>query len=688
MDYSLSIAHLSIQELKITMKLLKQFNNLLLSTRLIVLMLMIGLIPLIAVGVTNVIAAKSAVYKAEFSLLENLKFAKKDQIEAYFDQIRNQVSVLAENKTIVKAVKQFSTDLASLPKDLAFDDEKRNAYKMSVEGYINKDFQQQYSKENPSRKLHTQGLVPTQDDVIAAQYLYISNNPKLIGNKDLLLSANDASAYTKSHKSYHSEFKRYLEKFHFYDMFLIDAQSGSVVYSVYKEIDFATSLKTGPFKDSALASIFQKASLLKPNQQAAIVDINYYLASYDQPASFIGSPIYENDQLIGVLVFQIPISIINKILNKTEGMGDTGEVYLVGKDKLMRSQSRFDTQMTVIKAKVDTLASQQVFAEDKDIHTMDNYLGKEVISVYAKLGIEGLDWAIIADIETDEALAAIKTEIIFNLIIGVVSAVVVIWVATYFARSIANPLNGAVEIAEKVAHGKLDNTIVVNTCCEVGNLLRSLNKMQNNLKLRIEADQKALAKNTRIKQALDNISANMLVVDVNNTIVYSNNAMDNFFRFARRQLESENANLDISNVVGQHSLFELLPNAQRQLNTLLHNESNNNESRCHIQLTDLQITLTANPVLNSEGRRLGTVIEWKDRTIELATEKEVQKVVDNALKGDLSSRIEIAAKDGFFANLANSVNQLMAVSEGVTNDILSVLEAMAKGDLDQKMEAN
>jgi methyl-accepting chemotaxis protein len=668
------------------MKFIKIFNNLMLSTRIIVLMLMIGLIPLIAVGVMNVISAHSAIYKAEFNLLENLKFAKKDQIEAYFDQVRNQVSVLAENRTIVKAVKQFTADLDALPKDLEINDEKRLAFKKSVGQYLSQEFQNQYNKLNLKSKVDTQKLIPAQDAALAAQYLYISNNPQLVGSKDLLMRASDASRYSSTHQNYHAEFKRYLEKFHLYDMFLIDAQSGNVVYSVYKEIDFATNLNDGPFKDSALAQIYKKALALNSNQQAAIVDISRYRASYDQPASFIGSPVFEGDKVLGVLVFQVPISILNKILNKAQGMGETGEVYLVGKDKLMRSQSRFDSRNTVISTQVDTLATQQLFAENKEIHTMNNYLGKEVISVYKKLTIEGLDWGIVADIETEEALAAINTEITFNLIIGLISVVVVIMVANLFARSIANPLEIAVDIAEKVAKGKLDNNIVANTHCEVGNLLRSLNRMQNNLKQRIEADQKALAENTRIKQALDNISANMLVIDVNNTVVYSNYAMDNFFRFSRKQIESLSVGLDVTNVVGNHTLFELLPSDEQVLNTLLHNENDEKESVCNIQLAQLQITLKANPVLNSKGRRLGTVIEWKDRTLELATEKEVQVAVDKALRGDLSARIEIDGKEGFFANLATSVNQLMAVSEGITNDILHVMEAMAKGDLDQKMD--
>lgn len=670
------------------MNIIKQFNNLVLSKRLILLMLFIGLVPLITVSVTNIISAHNAIYNAEYRLLQSLKFAKKDQIESYFEQMRNQVSVLAENKTIVEALKDFSTGLDKLPDDLALTHQQRNAISQSVERYFNADFSDKYASLNEGKKVELQTLLPNQQKTLAAQYLYISRQIKSDTSNAELAGIGEESRYAKAHDSYHPEFKRYLEKFYFYDMFLIDANSGDIVYSVYKEIDFATNLTSGPYRSSGLAKVYQKARQLTNNQQAAVVDFEYYTPSYDKPASFIGAPIYENGKLLGVLAFQMPIAVMNKILDKTEGMGKTVEVYLVGRDKLMRSQSRFSEQNTVITAQVDTLAVEQVFAGKDDVHTMLDYRGQEVISSFSRLDIPGLDWAIIGDVDTNEALAAIESKISFNLLIGLISAIVVTLIAIFFSRGIANPLNSAVDIAKMIAGGKLDNKIVSSTDCEVGNLLRSLGKMQNKLNARLQADRKALAENTRIKQALDNISSNMLVIDINHQIVYCNLAMSEFLVFAQQQIAQLNPIIDVQDVVGKASLIDLIPHAADQVNAIQEDDQDVKERAYEITLQELQITLITNPVLDSEGVRLGTVIEWKDRTLELGIEREVQVVVNNALQGKLSNRISLDKKEGFFASLSSSVNQLVGVSEGITNDILRVTAAMANGDLSQKMEAD
>ena len=121
--------------------------------------------------------------------------------------------------------------------------------------------------------------------------------------------ALDGSQYSDFHNQYHATLNSYLENFNFYDIFLIDHRTGDIVYSVFKEADFATNLKNGPYRRSNLATAFEEANVLGPNDDPIFVEFDYYAPSYGAPAAFIAKPMFDGDQRIGVLVFQVPITL-------------------------------------------------------------------------------------------------------------------------------------------------------------------------------------------------------------------------------------------------------------------------------------------------------------------------------------------------------------------------------------------
>jgi methyl-accepting chemotaxis protein len=146
--------------------------------------------------------------------------------------------------------------------------------------------------------------------------------------------------YDRIHKKYHPVFRNFLHKFEFYDIFLVDPDTGHIVYSVFKELDYATSLKTGPYRDTNFAQAFRRAAESSSPNTVVFEDYKTYRTSYDAAASFMASPIYDGVTLEGVLVFQMPVGRIIKLMGTTAGLGETGKTYLVGPDGLMRSQLR------------------------------------------------------------------------------------------------------------------------------------------------------------------------------------------------------------------------------------------------------------------------------------------------------------------------------------------------------------
>lgn len=216
---------------------------------------------------------------------------------------------------------------------------------------------------------------------------------------------------------------------------------------------------------------------------------------------------------------------------------------------------------------------------------------------------------------------------------------------------------------------------------EFKQLMSELGSMQSKLAGMIETERTAQI-NARIRQALNSVSSSVLVADSKDTIIYTNRAFDTLARDAELDIRSHCANFDATNLVGQP--LDLLC---IQTNT----DSSSSKSPREIEITmgSRHFMVVITPVVDdSSGEHIGTVAEWTDRTQELATEYEVQSLVDAAKSGNLSYRIDLNGKRGFFSRLSESMNDLNSVTEQVINDTARVLGALAKGDLSETINTD
>ena len=190
--------------------------------------------------------------------------------------------------------------------------------------------------------------------------------------------------------------------------------------------------------------------------------------------------------------------------------------------------------------------------------------------------------------------------------------------------------------------------------------------------------------NYRIKEALDKVSANLMVADADFNIIYFNKMAAQLFHEAQSEIRKELPRFDANELLGSNiDIFHKNPQHQRQM---LAGLTSTFESR--LKLGSRTFRIIANPIITDSGERLGTVVEWADRTLELSVEDEVQSLVDLALKGDLSNRITLDNKQGYFQRLSQGINDLIDVAEKVINDTTSVLSAMSKGDLSKRIDSN
>ena len=193
------------------------------------------------------------------------------------------------------------------------------------------------------------------------QKIYITDNEHPIGQKENLDYANDGSQYSYKHRLYHPWFRTLLRERGYYDIFLFDLE-GNLLYTVFKENDFATNLITGVWKDTDLGKAFRAAAASDTVGSLHFFDFKPYASSNNAPASFIATPVFnDSGQKIGVFAYQMPIDRINSVMSRADGLGETGETLIVGEDRFLRSDSRFSEEQDILKTTYAFHGIEQVF---------------------------------------------------------------------------------------------------------------------------------------------------------------------------------------------------------------------------------------------------------------------------------------------------------------------------------------
>ncbi len=482
-----------------------KFNWLSIKSKLIVMLLTVSSSSILVTAYLGYQSGKSNLTDRVFSQLTSVRASKAYQIESYFKTIRNHIQTLSNDPSVGNAIAEFTNayrqiETVPLPAD--------NSQKITA--YYQNEFLPKLAKtEQGSPVLNS--FLPESNASNYLQYYYIATNSHPIGKKHLLDKANDGSEYSRIHERYHPIFRNIIEKFGYYDMFLIDPQ-GTVVYTVYKETDFTTNYTTGAYNDSNLARLVASVRRSKQKDYASIIDFESYAPSYGAPAAFIAAPIFNQSKFVGVLAIQVPVDEINNVMTgngewESDGLGKSGETYLVGQDYLMRSVSRFlietpetyiqtlvalgatkDTiarirqyKTSILAQVVRTTAVEESLMGNQGLKIIHDYRDIPVLSSYSLLQIEGLKWAILSEIDLAEAYAPIYDFERQLVISATLLMLLVILLAMVMASLFVKPINQLIASARKVAAGQLDAIAVLETEDEFGELAQSFNLMVSSL---------------------------------------------------------------------------------------------------------------------------------------------------------------------------------------------------------------
>ena len=278
-------------------------------------------------------------------------------------------------------------------------------------------------------------------------------------NWAILTEMDVAEAFCPKDEAGEYFFKKYTDMYGYYDLFLINPD-GYCFYTVAQEADYQTNFENGKYAASGLGKLFRK---LKGTKEYGVADFAPYAPSNGEPCAFIAQPVLHNDKIEMVVALQLSLDAINTIMQQREGMGETGETYLVGSDKLMRSDSFLDPKNHSVKASfanpstgsVDTEAAKLALSGKEDAKIITDYNGNPVLSAFTPLNIGDTTWALIAEIDESEAFAAVNSMKWIIAILSIVSIVVILLTAWLIARSISKPINtittGMSEGANQVA---------------------------------------------------------------------------------------------------------------------------------------------------------------------------------------------------------------------------------------------
>jgi len=291
----------------------------------------------------------------------------------------------------------------------------------------------------------------------------------------------ESPAYQEVEFSRTKEMKMEVARYGFANAYLIN-DKGDIIYETKPQKDLGTSLMLGLYADSVLGQTVQKAF---KGQSTEMSDLRLYEPSGNAPSVFISTPIFENGFIIGQLAVEVSLDYISRQLNQREGLGKTGKIYLVGADKLMRSQLG-DGQETLLKQEVNTPIVDRVLLTQEFKGTTESvdYRGQRVLVSYDQVKVGKMAWAILAEMDMTEIVSGpdriMKAIILFN---GVV-LVVIVGISLYTANWLRRSFRGMLKVAGRIGEGDFASPVpawLLGRRDELGELARSLLSMRDQL---------------------------------------------------------------------------------------------------------------------------------------------------------------------------------------------------------------
>lgn len=501
-----------------------RLQRLSIQSKMILLLLSVTLVSVALVAAVGYTSAREILSRSVENQLQGVRVAKTTAMKTMLEALHDQVISMSDSRAAIEGMLDLRKAYRELgAKTLTAEQEQelrafyQNQYLPALAKYITGDpIVEQYLPASPAERY--------------LQYHYIAANPNpYLAKQNIQGAPIDASSYGAAHERWHKVFSRAATIFGFSDLMLVDAESLEVVYSYQKTVDFGTNLETGPYADTNVADRVRTLRSSRDKDDFRIADFEPYRPNLGNPMGFAMSPIFDGTQMIGIIVVQFPIEDFNKVLSGNykwaeEGMGKTGESFLVGQDRKMRSRSRlmFEDPQLFLRKLADSGASTAVIDQvSREGTAMDNlsldsrsveealrgrsgiarvrnYLGEDVLSAYGPIELDTVRWAVITEIGEKEANAPIrefgKKVVIISTGLILAVSLLALWVSHLLTR----PLRRLTEGAVRLGAGETGVKVAVRSKDEFGELATVFNSMAENIKAQTDLLEEQVRENQEL----------------------------------------------------------------------------------------------------------------------------------------------------------------------------------------------
>ena len=463
-----------------------------------------------------------------------------------------------------------------------------------------------------------------------------------------------------------SYFAHFIEAYGYDDLLMVKSD-GDVFYSVKKLQDYQSNVMTGPYKTTGLANIVKDTIYKQSDHAFHIEDFAPYPPSNNKPEAFISAPILVDGKLDSVLVLKLSIDHINELMQQREGMGETGESYLVGDDHKMRSDSYLDPVNhsveasfagTVAKNGVNSVAVNAALAGETGSQIIVDYNGNPVLSAYAPLKLDDLQWVLLAEVDEAEALIPVVELRNIMLIVIAVTTLIVAFVAISLARSITQPIGGEPNVISKIAHliseGNLTSEFDNNK--QYSGIYGSMQKMNQQLNVMIGSIHQmanSLASGAS-QSSVASEQVNVSLLEQQASIESVSTAM-NEMSMTIQDVSSNAQDVAKSSVVAKEASAEAKSHVTKTIHTIASLS------------TELEGAKTAIQTVDSKSQEIGAILEV------------IRGIADQTNLLALNAAIE-AARAGDqgrgFSVVADEVRQLAQKTQLSTSDIENMINLL------------
>jgi class 3 adenylate cyclase len=526
-------------------RLFKDFG---IQSKLVALVLATTLASMLLTGLLGFWASSSSMQQAGYQQLTSFRNARAEAIREHLEQLGNHVMTTSEIRITIDGLRAFTQAYGQLP-DISDNQKKKlmSFYELKIVPRLVKYLNSAVSAAT---------FFPSTSSERYLKYHYVATpNETYKKFKD---DAKDGSAWSDIHRRYHARFARIANLFGYEDILLVDAKSGNVVYSVVKEDDLGTNLLTGPLRNTLLANLFRDIRDSRDPLFFSFTDFQHYAPSFGKPTMFVGTTVFEGDELIGALIFQLDSDRIDNLMTsnrkwKEVGLGSSGETYLVGGDQTFRSSPRFfleDSRKYLDSAKqhgvpqgqideirrtgspvlvqtVNTQGSKRALEGAIGTDKYRDYRGVPVVASYQPIRFGPFDWALIAEIDQSELFSGIAQLSRYQLLLAAILIPAVTYFSILASQAFIRPIRRLLDATRQIGSGDYRFEIPIIAKDEFGDLAEAFNTMseklgerEDSLKHQIEENDRLLRSilpsgaASRVKQGAETIAENHASVTV------------------------------------------------------------------------------------------------------------------------------------------------------------------------------